>query len=185
MNMRRKRFLWVTLAVVAGMACGSGRAPGATAEAPRPAPGVVPGEVPVLPGNSDSSTTTVIVVRHAEKATGQGDDPHLSAAGEARARALARALEDAGITAVITTQWVRTAETAEPTARAVGVTPEVVPVKWNSIPRDAGDIATAARRRAAWCSWLDTATQFPALSRRSAPIGRMRFATPNTTGWRS
>ena len=144
--MRRKRFLWVTLTAVAGMACGSSRAPGTTAEAPRPAPGVVLEAASVLHGNADSSTTTVIVVRHAEKATGQGDDPHLSAAGEARARALARSLENAGVTAVIPTQWVRTAETAEPTARAVGVTPEVMPVKWNSIPRDAGDIAAAARR---------------------------------------
>jgi broad specificity phosphatase PhoE len=92
------------------------------------------------------SPTTVIVVRHAEKAAGQGDDPHLSDAGSARARALARSLKDAGVSAVITTQWMRTAETALPTAREAGVTPEVVPVVWDSIPRHAAAIAAAVRR---------------------------------------
>ena len=102
--------------------------------------------IPAFPGRGPQSTTTVIVVRHAEKAVGQGDDPHLSDAGEARAEALARSLEDAGVTAVITTQWVRTAETAEPTAREAGASPEVVPVVWNSIPRNAADVAAAVRR---------------------------------------
>jgi len=95
-----------------------------------------------------AAPTTVIVVRHAEKATGQGDDPHLSEAGSARAGALARALGAAGVTAVITTQFVRTAETALPTARAAGVVPEVVAVKWDSIPSNATDIAAAVRRHA-------------------------------------
>ena len=103
-------------------------------------------EVPAFPGRGPQSTTTVIVVRHAEKATGQGDDPHLSDAGERRAEALARSLENAGVSAVITTQWKRTAETALPTAREAGATPEVVPVAWDSIPRNAADVAAAVRR---------------------------------------
>jgi broad specificity phosphatase PhoE len=102
--------------------------------------------VPAFPGRGPQSTTTVIVVRHAEKATGQGDDPHLSDVGEVRARSLARSLEGAGVSAVITTQWIRTAETALPTARESGVTPEVVPVVWDSIPRHAAAIAAAVRR---------------------------------------
>jgi broad specificity phosphatase PhoE len=88
----------------------------------------------------------VIVVRHAEKAPGEGDDPHLSDSGEARACALAHALEDAGVTAVITTQFVRTGETAAPTARAAGVAPEVVPVKWDSVAQNAAAIAASVRR---------------------------------------
>ncbi|HEU4584483.1 MAG TPA: histidine phosphatase family protein, partial [Gemmatimonadaceae bacterium] len=128
MSMRRKRFpglaLVLALPLATGVACGSGGATGSASggavEAPRPAPGVVMAEIPATPAGGDSVSTTVIVVRHAEKAVGQGDDPHLSAAGEARARALARALEDAGVTAVITTQWIRTAETARPAARAAG-----------------------------------------------------------------
>lgn len=164
MSMRTKCFpgtviapaLALALALAAGVGCGSGGAAGGASggasggavQAPRPVPGVVMAEIPAIPVGADSVTTTVIVVRHAEKAAGEGegDDPHLSAAGEARARALARALENAGVTAVITTQWIRTAETARPTARAAGVTAEVVPVKWDSISRNARDIAAAARR---------------------------------------
>ncbi|HET7553522.1 MAG TPA: phosphoglycerate mutase family protein [Gemmatimonadaceae bacterium] len=99
-----------------------------------------------LAGAGRQDATTVIVVRHAEKAVGQGEDPHLSAAGRARAEALARSLEDAGVTAVITTQWVRTTETAAPTAREAGVMPKVMPVEWDSVSRDAADIAAAVRR---------------------------------------
>jgi broad specificity phosphatase PhoE len=95
-----------------------------------------------------AATTTVIVVRHAEKAAGEGDDPHLSDAGEARAEALARALEGAGVTAVITTQFVRTGETAAPVAREAGVKPEVVPVEWTSLSGHAAAVAAAARRHA-------------------------------------
>ena len=131
--MVRRYFLGIVLAAaasLAGVACGTGGPRGATANGgPPPAPGVTLAEIPAFPGTEETATT-VIVVRHAEKATGQGDDPHLSEAGEARARALARALENAGVTSVITTQFVRTAETAAPTARAAGVAPEVVPVKW-------------------------------------------------------
>lgn len=94
----------------------------------------------------DRSLTIAIVVRHAEKAATGGSDPHLSDAGQARARALARSLRAAGVTAVITTQYVRTAETAAPTARAAGVTPETVPVRWDSVPGNAAAIAAAVRR---------------------------------------
>jgi broad specificity phosphatase PhoE len=103
-------------------------------------------EIPAFPGRGSRSTTTVIVVRHAEKATGQGDDPHISDAGERRAEALARSLENAGISAVITTQWKRTAETALPTVRESGATVEVVPVVWDSIPGHAAAVAEAVRR---------------------------------------
>ncbi len=70
--------------------------------------------------------TTVIVVRHAEKANEPAGDPALTAAGKRRAEALAAALKDAGVTAVITTQYRRTRETAQPTADEFHLTPEVV-----------------------------------------------------------
>lgn len=98
-----------------------------------------------FPNTNGTEPTTVIVVRHAEKATGQGDDPHLSDAGTARAHALARALDDAGVTAVIVSQYACTAETAAPTARAAGVSPEVVEVK-DPIPRHIADVSAAVRR---------------------------------------
>ncbi|HEU4586172.1 MAG TPA: histidine phosphatase family protein, partial [Gemmatimonadaceae bacterium] len=92
------------------------------AAAPRSDSAVTLELVPAFPGRGPQSTTTVIVVRHGEKATGQGDDPHLSDAGNARAHSLAHALEHAGVSAVITTQWKRTAETALPTERESGAT---------------------------------------------------------------
>ncbi len=74
----------------------------------------------------------VLLVRHGEKASHQGEDPPLTAAGAARARALASALHDAGVTAIITTQLRRTRETAEPLAAAIGLKPEIVPVSVES-----------------------------------------------------
>jgi broad specificity phosphatase PhoE len=74
-----------------------------------------------------ATATTVILVRHAEKAATPADDPPLNAAGEARARALVPALRDAGLTTIITTQFARTRETAQPIAMALGITPTIVP----------------------------------------------------------
>ena len=71
----------------------------------------------------------VIIVRHAEKASQQGDDPPLSEAGRARAEALSRMLRDSGINAIFTTEFKRTKETAALTAIALKVTPTIVPAK--------------------------------------------------------
>jgi broad specificity phosphatase PhoE len=81
---------------------------------------VVAGTVPVR-----AQTTTVILVRHAEKGDAPANDPGLTEAGAARARALMAIARDAGVTAVITTQFARTRETARPAAEALGITPEV------------------------------------------------------------
>lgn len=48
-------------------------------------------------------------------------DPELSEAGRARAESLARMLKDAGITAIFTTQYKRTKQTAEPLAKVLGL----------------------------------------------------------------
>jgi broad specificity phosphatase PhoE len=69
------------------------------------------------------ATTTMIFVRHAEKALMPIDDPGLSAEGEARAAELARQLVDAdvvaGIDAIYSTDTRRTIETAQPIADAL------------------------------------------------------------------
>ncbi len=66
------------------------------------------------------ATTTIIFVRHAEKAETGGDDPQLSEAGERRVVELTRQLLDvdviAGIDAVYSTPYQRTQQTAQPIA---------------------------------------------------------------------
>ena len=59
--------------------------------------------------------TTVVVVRHAEKAD-SGSDPALSEAGRARAELLARQLIDLDVEAIYATQFLRTQQTAQPLA---------------------------------------------------------------------
>ena len=70
--------------------------------------------------------TTVIVVRHAEKAAQPAADPPLTDIGRARAEALWLAVKDAGVHAAVTTQLARTIQTAGPTVSHLHITPEVV-----------------------------------------------------------
>ena len=86
---------------------------------------------------STTQVTRVILVRHAEKATGGGKDPDLSEAGRARAERLARMAHEADVAAVFATQFKRTQQTVAPVAEARGLS--VVPV-------DAGDAAGLVRR---------------------------------------
>jgi broad specificity phosphatase PhoE len=67
--------------------------------------------------------TLVILVRHAEKAATPADDPPLTAAGEARARALVAALADTRLNAIFTTQFLRTRNTAALIAQKAGIEP--------------------------------------------------------------
>lgn len=84
-----------------------------------------------------SAQPLVFLVRHAERADAGGarggmmmaDDPDLSASGRARAARLAAVLEDARITAIYTTEYKRTRQTAAPLAKALGVEPVVVTSK--------------------------------------------------------
>jgi phosphohistidine phosphatase SixA len=70
----------------------------------------------------------VIVVRHAEKAD-QTSDTALSSQGEARAKALADLLRGARVTHVITSEYLRSRQTAAPLATALGLTAEQVPAR--------------------------------------------------------
>jgi len=76
-----------------------------------------------------SAQPVVVIVRHGEKATNGGSDPELSSAGRARADTLARILKDSGITAIFTSEFKRTQETAAPTATSTHVAPTVVAAK--------------------------------------------------------
>jgi phosphohistidine phosphatase SixA len=88
----------------------------------------------------------VFLVRHAERADSGPNgmppaappgapaaDPELSAAGRVRAESLAAALKDAEITAVYVTELKRTQQTAAPLARALGLTPIVVPANSTAV----------------------------------------------------
>ena len=74
----------------------------------------------------DRGSVTAIIVRHAERAETPADDPGLTTAGQTRANALVDVARKANVTAIITTQLLRTRNTAEPTAKALRITPEVV-----------------------------------------------------------
>jgi len=69
------------------------------------------------------ATTTMIFVRHAERAGPSADDPGLTPAGQRRAAELARQLVDAdvvaGVDAIYSTPFRRTKETAQPIAEAL------------------------------------------------------------------
>jgi broad specificity phosphatase PhoE len=69
----------------------------------------------------------VFIVRHAEKAATEGNDPDLSVAGQKRAETLARILKDSQITTVFVSEFKRTQETAAPTAKEARLNPIVVP----------------------------------------------------------
>jgi broad specificity phosphatase PhoE len=72
----------------------------------------------------DQGPTTVILVRHAEKAIvpPENKDPDISLAGLARAQELARMLAESGIKAIYVTQFKRTQQTVKPLADKLGLT---------------------------------------------------------------
>lgn len=85
---------------------------------------------------------SIFVVRHAERADAapgasamMNSDPDLSDAGKARAQSLASMLKDAKITAIYTTRYKRTRQTAQPLATALGLEVTVVD------PRDVSGLA--------------------------------------------
>jgi len=77
---------------------------------------------------ASAQSTLVFLVRHAEKAAQPANDPPLTAEGEARAKALAEALANAGIGAIISTPTERTLATVRALATKLGVRIDTVPV---------------------------------------------------------
>ena len=106
---------------------------------------VLLGDAPRIASAQSGASTTVILVRHAEKAAQPAADPPLTEAGKARAEALWDAVKDAGVHAVITTQFARTVETGAPTAEHLGLKGEVV----NAAGADhAARVAAAVKKHA-------------------------------------
>ena len=100
----------------------------------------------LLPVVAQAQPSTVILVRHAEKASATEQDPVLSEAGMQRAKDLAVALADAGVGSVFTTQYQRTKLTASEVLAANKLTPIVVPAGGIT---HAADVAAAIRARPA------------------------------------
>ncbi len=94
--------------------------------------------------NATATSTTIILVRHAEKATEPAADPPLTAAGVARAEALAAVVRDAGVTAIVSTQFQRTRQTVAPTAAELGITATVLDARMT--PRATADTLLARYR---------------------------------------
>ena len=88
---------------------------------------------------AEQPTTTIILVRHAEKQAESGD-PSLSDDGSARAEALARTLADADVTGLSATPYRRTQQTLEPLAGLKGLEIEVQPVDLSSPEAYASDL---------------------------------------------
>ncbi|GAA4458421.1 hypothetical protein GCM10023189_30650 [Nibrella saemangeumensis] len=74
------------------------------------------------------STTTVYIVRHAERAN-DSDTTSLSAAGHQRAQTLANRLASSGIDSIFTTPYLRTRQTAAPLAQRLSIEPATYPTQ--------------------------------------------------------
>ncbi len=86
---------------------------------------------------AQDNTTTIYVVRHAEKLTGPdvGRDPELSGAGKERANVLAQLLKDKNITHIHSSNYIRTRNTGAPLATIMGIEIELYD------PRDLAGLA--------------------------------------------
>ena len=89
-----------------------------------------------------ATTTTFVLVRHAEKGTDDARDPSLNDAGRARAERLAQLLSDAPLTTVYATAYRRTQQTAQPAAAEHGISVTTYDAKM-------ADAAFASQLRAA------------------------------------
>jgi broad specificity phosphatase PhoE len=90
--------------------------------------------------------TVVVIVRHADKAAQPAGDPPLTEVGTTRAQALAEMLRHSNVGAVLHTPTIRTRDTALPTARQFGLTPEVLPLGPAAVHAEV--VAEAVRKHA-------------------------------------
>lgn len=70
---------------------------------------------------SDFKPVTVYLVRHAERADEPRQDPPLNEKGNLRSQELARVLANANVKAIVTSQYLRTKQTAEPLSKKLNV----------------------------------------------------------------
>ena len=91
-----------------------------------------------------SKPITVYLVRHAERADEPRQDPPLTEKGTLRSQELARILANADIKSIITSQFLRTKQTAEPLAKQANVAVTSISLSVNpSNPRTISEQSTA------------------------------------------
>jgi len=92
---------------------------------------------------------TVLAVRHADiDLPPSSPDPELNAAGRVRADALAHVVGRSGVSTIFTSEFARTKQTVEPSARELGLLPRPAPPA-TTLARDAvagllGDVVLVA-----------------------------------------
>lgn len=107
---------------------GLDRAVGCARDTAAPTTGATFGDTAPGPESADTATLpagrgdlVVYAVRHAEKASDEGDDPGLTEEGRARAEALRELVTDVPLVAAYASDLRRTQETLAPTAEAHGL----------------------------------------------------------------
>jgi broad specificity phosphatase PhoE len=115
----------------------------------------------------------VVLVRHAERAAAPAGDPALTAAGQQRALALADALADAGVTAILTTEFKRSIDTAAVLAKQRGLTPELIAARGGDTATHIAAVVAAARRLSGVVLVVGHSNTVPAIA---AALGAPRLA---------
>lgn len=87
---------------------------------------------------------TIVLVRHAEKASEPKDDPPLIAAGRRRAQALVWKLEASGVTGIFSTDFRRTRDTVAPLAAELAL--EIHEISGRDPAADAAEILAEGGR---------------------------------------
>jgi hypothetical protein len=85
------------------------------------------GNTPPITSSLKGTTTTIILVRHAER--DPGTDPPLNSEGQTRAQTLAQTLGQNGVTAIYATNFLRNRQTAEPLAKKLGLTVSTIGIE--------------------------------------------------------
>jgi broad specificity phosphatase PhoE len=96
------------------------------------------------PAAAAAQPSLVILVRHGEKQPAPADDPSLSDAGVARARALDVALTGTTPSAIVVSQRKRTVETAAVVQQRTGVAPTVIGLDANHVKNVAAAVMKAS-----------------------------------------
>jgi phosphohistidine phosphatase SixA len=136
-SMTRRTGAMAGTVVVAGLLLAGCAGHAVTPAAPAP---LATADAPVDASAARPAWDAVLLVRHAEKESA-GRDPGLTELGRRRALALADQLADAGITAVLSSPYARTRQTAAPIAARLGLEVETYD------PRDIGGLAAALAAR--------------------------------------